>query len=71
MPGSGEQRTQHWTQHSRALQHLFFIKSFLSRAEDTADFLNMEKQTRKGRENEETEKFIPNERTGQGHGWRI
>ena len=40
-----------------ALQDLFFIKSLLSR-EDIVDFLSTEKQ--RGRQNEETEKCIPN-----------
>ena len=45
--------------HCRALPDHLFIKSLLSRAEDIADFLNSEKQT------EETEKYVPNERTRQ------
>ena len=61
MPGSGEQVTLH----SRALQDLLFIKSLLSGAEDIADFLNTHKWTQRGRQNDETDKFIPNERKGQ------
>ena len=41
MPSSGEQQTLH----SRALQDLFLINSLLSRAEDIADLLNIQKQT--------------------------
>lgn len=47
----------------RALQD-FFIKPRLSRAEDTAGFLNAEKRTQRYRQNKATERFIPNERTG-------
>ena len=63
VPGSGEQGTLNY----RALQELFFLKSLRSRAEDTADFLNTEEQAQTGRQNEETEKSVPNERTGQSH----
>ena len=66
MPSAGE----HGTLHFMAFQDLFFIKSLLSRAEDIADFLNTQKQTQTGRQNEEIEKFILNERTGQGHDQR-
>lgn len=38
-PGSGKQGTLH----SRALQDLFFIKSLLSRTEETTDFLNTQR----------------------------
>ena len=46
--------------------HLF-IKSLLSRAEDTAGFLNTQKQTQRGRQNEEKDQSIPSEITGQGN----
>ena len=51
-----------------APQDLFFIKSLFSQAKDIADFLNTQKQTQRGRQNEEIEKFIPNKITRQGHG---
>ena len=57
MSGSGEQETQHF----RVL-HYLFIKPLLSREEETADFPNTEKLTQRGRQNEETEYFVPKER---------
>ena len=65
MPGLGEQGTRH----CRAHQDLLFIESLLSRAEGRADSLNTQKQTQRGRQNEETEEFFLNER-GQGHSQR-
>ena len=61
MPGSGEQGALY----GRVLQDNFFIKLLLSRAGGIADFPNMQKETRRDRPNEETEEYIPNERTGQ------
>ena len=60
-PGSGEQGTLHY----RTLQKLFFIKPLLSRTGDVSDFPNTQKQTERVRQNEETEEYVPNERTGQ------
>ena len=50
MSDPGEQETLHYL----ALQDIFYIRPMLSRARDTADFLNTEKQTRRVRQNEET-----------------
>ena len=61
MPGSSKQGKLH----CRAIQDPFFIKLLLSRTEDTVNFLNTWKQSQRGRQKEETEKFIPNERTGK------
>ena len=52
--------------HYRALHDLLLIKPLLSRA-DVMDFPNIEKQTQRVRQNEETEDYVPNERTGQNH----
>lgn len=59
MPNSGEQETQH----PKELQDLYFIKPLLSRTEAVANFLNIVKQTQRGKQNEKTEKCAPNERT--------
>ena len=66
MPGLDEQGTLH----CRALQDLLFIKLLLSITKDIADILKAQKQTQRGRQNEETEKFIPTERTEQGQSQR-
>ena len=58
-PGSGEQGILH-----RMLQELFFIRPLLSRAEHVVDFPDTEKQTQKFKQNEVTEEYVPNERTG-------
>ena len=63
VPESGEVGALHY----RSLKELFFIKSLLSRAEDTGDFHSTKKFTQRGRKNEKSEKFIPNEGTGQSH----
>ena len=60
VPVSGEEGTLHF----RALQDLFFIKLLLSRVGDITDFPNTWKWTQKVRQNEETEEYVPNERTG-------
>ena len=44
----------------RAPKDLFIIRSG-----DIADIPNTEKQTQRVRQNEETEEYVPNERTGQ------
>ena len=62
-PGSAEQETLN----CRALQDLFFIRALLSRAGDIADFPNTKKQSQRVRQPEETEEYVPNERTGQNH----
>ena len=59
MPGSGKQGKLH----HRALQDCFFIRPPLLRAGDVADFPNIQKQTKRDRQNEETEEYFPNERT--------
>ena len=64
-PGSGEQETLH----SRALQDVFFIRPSISTARDIEDFPKTEKQAETS-QNEKTEEFDPNERTGQGHSQR-
>ena len=46
MPGSGEQGTLY----GRAYQDLLFMNSLLSRAEDTADFLNRNREADKMRQ---------------------
>ena len=51
------------TLHCQALQD-FFIKPLPSRTEDVADFPNTQKKAQKLRQNEKTEEFVPNERTG-------
>ena len=64
VPGSGEQGILQ----CRAQQDLFFISLLLSRTGDTADFPNTKKQTQRVRQNEETEEYVPSERTGgQNH----
>ena len=46
--------------HCRALQDLFFIRTLLSRAGDIGDTeIDTERQ------NEETDKYAPNQRTGK------
>lgn len=45
----------------------FFIRTLLSRAGDVTDFPNTEKHTRRVRQNEEAEEYVPNETTGQNH----
>jgi len=55
--------------HCRALQDLF-IKAIPSRTGDVPDSPNIQKQAQRLRQNEMTEEFDPNERTGQGHGQR-
>lgn len=62
MPGPSEQGTLHY----KVLQDLFLIKQLLSRTEAVSDFPNTEKD----RQNEDTEKYGLNERTGQNHGRR-
>ena len=64
--GPGEQGTPS----GRALQDLFFIRSLPSRTGDRVDFLNTQQQVQRLRQNEKTEKFILNERRGQGHSQR-
>ena len=64
VPGSGEQETLN----CRALRDLFCTKSVLSRAEDTDDFLKTQNRYREA-ENK-GDKFISNERAGQGHSQR-
>ena len=51
------------TLHGKALQDLFFIRSLLLRAEDVAGFLAKQKQKLRVRKKEETEDYVPNERT--------
>ena len=51
MPHSREQGILH----CRTLQDLFFIRSFLSRAEDIGDFPDTEKEAQRLRQNEKTE----------------
>ena len=43
----------------------FYTKPLLLRPGDVADFCNMQKQTQRVRQNEETEEYIPNEGNGQ------
>lgn len=59
MPVSSEGKTLH----CRALHDLFFTKPLLSRVEDITDFPDTEKQTPRGRQNEEREEYVPNGRT--------
>ena len=56
--------------HCRVLQDLFFIRLLLSKAENIADFPSTQKQTQSIKQNEGTEKYAPNERTGQNHSKR-
>ena len=65
-PGPGEKGTLH----RRSLLDLFFTRPLPSRTGDMADFPNIEKQIERFRQNEKTEKFIPNEETGQGHSYK-
>ena len=66
VPGFGEQGKLHY----RALQEFFFIRPLPSRAGDVADLPNVQQQTQGGRQNEDTEECVPNERTGQYHNKR-
>ena len=61
MPGSSEQETVH----CRTLKDLFFIRLLLSRTGNVAEFPDTQKQTQRVRQNEETEEYVANERTGQ------
>ena len=58
MTSSGKQGTLHY----RASQDIFFKRPLLSKAGDLADFPNTKKQIQRVRQNNETEKYIPNER---------
>lgn len=64
--GSGKLRTLHY----RILQNLFFLKPLLSRGRDIANFPNTKKEAQRVRQNEETEDYVPNERTRQNHSKR-
>ena len=61
MPGSGEQGTICY----KAPWNIFFIRSG-----EVADFANTQKQAQRVRQSEESEEYIPYERTGQNHSKR-
>ena len=50
----------------KALQNLFCMRPLLSRARDKTYFLTQRNRYKK-RQNDETEEYAPNERTGQNH----
>ena len=60
-PGSSEQGAVHYS----TPYSLFFIRPWLSKSGDVADFPNTQKQRQKIRQNEETEEYVPNDRTGK------
>ena len=66
IPGPGEQGTLH----CRALQGLFFIRLLSLRAREIADFPNTQKKIQKVRQNEETQKHLPDRKTGSNHSKR-
>ena len=61
VPVSGDQRTLH----CNAPQDLFFIRPLLSKAGDIADVPKILKNSHRVTQNEDTEEYIPNERTRQ------
>ena len=66
VPGPGDQGSWHY----RALPALFFIRPLFTRAEDVAGFPSTWEQIQILRQNEKTEMYILNERTGQNHSKR-
>lgn len=48
--------------------YLFFMRPLPSRKGNTADLPYAEKQAQRLRQNKKTEKFVPSERKGHGHG---
>lgn len=63
MPDSGEQETLH----CKALYGFYFIKPLLSRTEVVIYFFSTVKATQRGKQNNKTDKYAPNEITSKNH----